>query len=31
VHLRENLAAGEFELSENVLKRLDALGGGAPA
>jgi aryl-alcohol dehydrogenase-like predicted oxidoreductase len=31
VHLRENLAAGEFELSENVLKRLDVLGQGAPA
>lgn len=31
VHLRENLAAVDLELSEETLERLDALGSGVPA
>jgi aryl-alcohol dehydrogenase-like predicted oxidoreductase len=30
-HLRENLAAAELELSEDVLERLDAIGARGPA
>jgi aryl-alcohol dehydrogenase-like predicted oxidoreductase len=30
-HLRENLAAAELVLSEDALKRLDALGQRVPA